>query len=569
MTTTHQSQPAREIGPYRIEEKLGTGGMGTVYRAYHRRLARPVALKQIRPGLAHRKSIRKQFLREARAAARLSHPNIVQVYDIIEDDSGDWMVMELAGGMELQRLIEAGPLEVSRVLALGRDLAKGLAAAHAQGIVHRDLKAENVIVTPAGQAKILDFGIAKLLDSTTDASSVEGRVIGTPRIMSPEQAQGLKVDHRSDLFSLGVLLYEALTARSPFRDLRKTIQGTLERVCSHRQTPVHERDSRIPRELSDLVDRLLEKQPEARPQSAEDVVLDLQRIGGAQEQTIKVLFVDDEPDLEMLIKQLYRKKLRRKKLFFDFAGDGLEAIEKLRQDEDITVVMSDINMPKMDGLTLLDEIGKLDRRLLTVIVSAYGDMENIRAAMNRGAFDFLVKPIDFEDLELTRKKAMTEAVEIREQQQLQEENRLLDERNRFIRAAFSNYLTPNASAADSGPEGGKVEATLLKARIAGLDSLEQGADFFNAWSRFLDQVTRIVIQHGGTLVKLKKDTIVIAFGLLSSMKDDPQRAADCALALREAAQSLSARIEGSGLELEVGVKSGRIALGGHPGQTGS
>jgi len=256
------------IGPYTLETRLGAGGMGEVYQAYDKRLDRWVAIKLIRPEHVENAMARERFRREARAAARLSHPSIVQIYDVVESDESDAIVLELVEGEPLSRRIARGPLPVEEAVRFGRQIAEGLAAAHARGLVHRDLKPENVMVTLDGQAKILDFGLAKQLEG--EASLTEDqRVVGTFRSMSPEQARGLPVDHRSDLFSLGILLYEMLSGRSPF-DGGSTLE-TLTRICSHRQAPLREVDAAIPEPVSGLVDRLLEKDPMLRPADAREV----------------------------------------------------------------------------------------------------------------------------------------------------------------------------------------------------------------------------------------------------------------------------------------------------------
>jgi serine/threonine protein kinase/tetratricopeptide (TPR) repeat protein len=258
------------IGPYRVEQRLGAGGMGEVFLAYDARLDRRVAIKRIRPDAGITPERRERFRREARVSARLSHHAIVQVHDILTEGDLEYIVMEHVEGTDLHALIERGALDVPRVVALARQLADGLDAAHRQGIVHRDLKAENVLFTPGGQAKITDFGIAKqLLAKSGESLTRENAVLGTCRTMSPEQARGEDVDHRTDLFAFGVLLYEALTGRSPFA--ADTSLATLSRVIHQRQKPVREINPAVPEALSDLVDRLLEKDPALRPQSAGQV----------------------------------------------------------------------------------------------------------------------------------------------------------------------------------------------------------------------------------------------------------------------------------------------------------
>lgn len=269
-----------KIGPYRVYERLGVGGMGEVYKAYDDRLDRWVAIKRIRPDREDAEDTRERFKREARATARLNHPSIVHLYGIFQEDESDCIVMEYVEGETLDAVLSRGPLDPLRVASLGHEIASGLAEAHANGILHRDLKAENIMITPRGRAKILDFGLAKpiLRQELDPVLTGKGQLVGTSRAMSPEYVSGEEVDHRSDLFSLGVLLYESLTGHSPFK-AHNTL-ATLKQVMLHKQTPPKTLDPRIPPELSDLIDRLLEKDPQNRPQSAHEVALAFGRVTG-------------------------------------------------------------------------------------------------------------------------------------------------------------------------------------------------------------------------------------------------------------------------------------------------
>jgi len=264
---------------------LGSGGMGEVWRAWDERLRRWVALKQVRADAAPRHG-RERLRREARAVARLNHPAIVHVYDLLEGEDGDWIVMELVEGRTLRRLLdEETVVPPARAVQLGRQIAEGLAEAHARGILHRDLKATNVIVTPFGRAKILDFGLAKEMpgedggESQEPTVSTPGLILGTCFAMSPEQAFGRPLDERSDLFSLGSLFYEMLTGEAPFR--AETAAQSLARVIHFEPPPLQESHPTLPSAVCDLVDWLLQKDPRHRPQSTAVVLQALEEAAGS------------------------------------------------------------------------------------------------------------------------------------------------------------------------------------------------------------------------------------------------------------------------------------------------
>lgn len=278
-----QEKSLGQIGPYQILQRIGVGGMGEVFLAYDSRLDRRVAIKRIRPGSEVSPVSRERFRREARLAARLSHSAIVQVYDILEEEETEYIVMEYVEGTTLRDQVRQGPMDVRAALDLARELAAGLDTAHRQGIIHRDLKTENILVSTAGGAKILDFGIAKrLLDNPLENKEEEGSltadhsVLGTCRSMSPEQARGEPLDPSTDLFALGVLLYEVLTGTSPFET--ENHLSTLSRVILYRQAPVRKLNPAVPWQLSELIDRLLEKSAAMRPGSAAEVRRELEEI---------------------------------------------------------------------------------------------------------------------------------------------------------------------------------------------------------------------------------------------------------------------------------------------------
>ncbi|HET7040972.1 MAG TPA: serine/threonine-protein kinase, partial [Gemmatimonadales bacterium] len=222
---------------------------------------------------------RARFRHEARITAALNHPAIVQVFDLITEGDSDHLVMEYVPGLSLHQVLRAGPLPLAHGLAVAADVAEGLAYAHRRGVLHRDLKTENVLLTPEGQAKITDFGIALRRSAEPDATRLtrEGMVVGTWRVMSPEQACGEEVDARSDLFSLGVLLYELFTGSSPF--LAASGRETVRRILGETPHPASELNPEIPMELSDLIHDLLEKDPVLRPGSAREVADRLRALG--------------------------------------------------------------------------------------------------------------------------------------------------------------------------------------------------------------------------------------------------------------------------------------------------
>ena len=287
MTEPSASSPApATLGPFRILEKIGAGGMGVVYRARDDRLSRDVAIKVLPPALS-RDSVRlRRFEQEARAAAALNHPNILAIYDIGTEDGAPYIVAELLEGESLHDRLRAGPLAVRQAIDVALQVALGLAAAHEKGIVHRDLKPGNIFITRDGRAKILDFGLAKLtrtepVSSAPDAvtltsDSVSGAVIGTVGYMSPEQVRGFEVDHRSDIFSFGSILYEMLTGKRAFR--RDTAADTMSAILTVDPPELTETQRVVPPALERVVRHCLEKNPGERFQSARDLAFDLSSV---------------------------------------------------------------------------------------------------------------------------------------------------------------------------------------------------------------------------------------------------------------------------------------------------
>jgi len=264
-------KPVRQVGRYQILEKIGEGAMATVYKAHDPSINRSLAIKFLHPNLCIDPEYRSRFLREARAAGILSHPNIVTVFDVGEIEGRPYIAMELLDGGSLEA--ETGKrhgLPISDVLEIGIQLAKALDFAHRKGIVHRDIKPSNVLRLRGGTTiKVTDFGIAHIETPDTTQQTRFGTVLGTPNYMSPEQAMGQKVDARSDLFSAGVVLYELLTGKRPF-DAESIVTLAL-RIAKEDPQPIDQLRKDVPSGLRRIVDRCLSKQPERRFQSGQEL----------------------------------------------------------------------------------------------------------------------------------------------------------------------------------------------------------------------------------------------------------------------------------------------------------
>lgn len=250
--------------------------MGEVVLAHDDRLDRLVAIKRLHDDHSATPYRRERFRREARIVARLNHPAIVQIHAVHHEGAHDYLIMEYIEGQTLRQRCDAGPMTVSEVLGIAHQIALGMAAAHDLGVIHRDLKAENILITPAGRAKITDFGIAKLHGE--DTLTAEGAVVGTFRAMSPEQALGRTIDHRSDLFSFGILLYESLAGVSPFR--ADTPFLTVQRLVHDDPPPIAELVPAIPDGLASLIHQLLAKEPLLRPRDFHEVADALIELAG-------------------------------------------------------------------------------------------------------------------------------------------------------------------------------------------------------------------------------------------------------------------------------------------------
>src|SRR5262245_54671074 len=270
---------------YRITDKIGVGGQGAVYKATDVKLGRTVVIKVLPEELVAKEANLRRFDREARLASSLDHPNICTIFDFDEVEGVNFIAMQYVEGKNVRQLVAGRPLELKTAVLIALQVADALAVAHSRGIIHRDIKSGNVMVTPAGQVKVLDFGLAKLLDENEAATSgihhteltEVGVPYGTATYAAPEQARGDRVDKRADIFSTGVLLYEMLTGTWPFRG--KTTIDVRHAVLHDAPKPISElRTSPIPPHLQQLIDRALEKEPKDRFQNMEDFRTELRQV---------------------------------------------------------------------------------------------------------------------------------------------------------------------------------------------------------------------------------------------------------------------------------------------------
>ncbi|HEX2835598.1 MAG TPA: protein kinase [Thermoanaerobaculia bacterium] len=428
-----------ELGSYRLIERLGLGGMGEVWRAEDTRLLRHVAIKILPAQLASDPEWKDRFLREARTIAQLNHPNIATIYAIGEEKESLFIAMELVEGESLATMIKRGPMMPADAVRVAAHVADGLYEAHLKGIIHRDVKPENIIVSPRS-VKVLDFGIAKQVGGAADPNLTQGGIVlGTPHYMSPEQALGKALDARSDIFSLGTVLYEMLSGQKPF--LGDTVTEVMIKIVTTEPDDIAIAAFGITTQLADIVRRAMQKHADARFATCDELRLalveslkeDPTRKRQSQVPTItaqkkkeavveapptvvrppvqpvqstsapasqprgpqRALVADDDPAARYLIASV----LTRHQIPFDEAANGADAV-KLLKIHDYTLVFVDLLMPRLDGWGVIDYLrarrGGRNPRLY--VVTGVRD-QKLSVADQDVVSGLLYKPIDIDHVE--------------------------------------------------------------------------------------------------------------------------------------------------------------------------
>lgn len=410
------------ISHYKVVERLGSGGMGIVYKAQDVRLGRFVALKFLPPNLAEDEGQKMRFIQEAKAASAIDHPNIGAIHEIDEAENGEvFIAMAYYEGETLKKKIESGPLSVGQTINIAVQVAEGLAKAHEQRVIHRDIKPANVMLTKNGVAKIVDFGLAKLVGQTRLTRT--GRTVGTAAYMSPEQVRGENVDHRTDIWSLGVILYEMLCGRLPFQ--ADYVEAIIYLILNEDAPSITSLQPAVPSELEQIVRKAMAKSPRDRYQSLREMIVDLASVmkkeeaepilplvtnsavatRTSQEPSQRdfsmgtILFIEDEEALlkgmcDAFVHHGYDVKIAR---------DGKAGLQ-FAEVEQPDLIILDVMLPGMDGFDVCRHLRKRGVNVPIVMLTARSEEVDKIVGLEIGADDYMTKPFSTREL-LARVKA--------------------------------------------------------------------------------------------------------------------------------------------------------------------
>ncbi len=370
---------------YQVRNLLGSGGMADVYEAWDTELEEAVAIKVLHPSIGTRDRMVERFKKEIRLARRVVHPNVCRIYDFGASKDLKFVTMELLPGTTLEAHIASHPeLDLDSRLTMFREILSGLEAAHQLGIIHRDLKPQNVMVTPDGRPVITDFGIARELD-TGDNTTAIGEVLGTPAYMAPERMLGGRVDLRSDIYSLGVILFELATGERPFSGV--TIFDMARNQLSIDPPLPTSLAPNLPLWLEQLILKMLAKQPEDRLQSVAAILTELPQTGRIK----TVLLVDDDSTMLSIV-GVHLNQAGISVITADNGGAGIEMMQNKAPD----LLCLDFTMPQMDGFQVATYLHRLGSKVPIFMLTGMQDPQYEKQAARLGIEQFFTKPLDIE-----------------------------------------------------------------------------------------------------------------------------------------------------------------------------
>ncbi|MFM2416300.1 MAG: hypothetical protein RL385_1023 [Pseudomonadota bacterium] len=542
---------------YELQRELGTGASGSVWVARDTRLHRHVALKVLRAECEPSDWI-DRFQLEAWTIAQLRSPHIVQVFDAGVDDERPYIVMELLEGESLEAsLARRGALSLEYAASIVADITRGLTVTHLAGVVHRDLKPANVFLAReerGTRAKLLDFGIAESLVRRAGVAAPSSSTGGTPSYMSPEQFALLPSSAADDLWALSVMTYRMLTGHLPFA--AESSWELCREVCASVFKPATALRNGLPASIDAFFARAFAREPEQRFASAHHFAAEFLRIAnGDSRRTTRVLILDDEPDTELLMRGCFRREIAEERYELLFAPDGASGLVLLREHPELDVVLTDLNMPEMDGLTFLAHVPEVNPFVRVVVVTAYSDMNNIRAAMNRGAFDFLGKPFEFSDLKQTVSKSAAEARARRTAHGIARENTamrlLVDAESTGDLVRSLEHAVPAMFEQHAG--------CIVRIEARGPSAeLRDGAlgDLLESLNAHYETVVQEVMAYGGRVIRLNEQGVFALF----TAPDGVRRAADASLSIQCELGALPPATPGP-CRVAIGIASGQVAFG--------